>query len=168
MMTQREFLNAILNGTFTNAAGEVESVVVDNEINNELLTYVREAITKLNVKNEKRKNSMTPKQKENEQLKAQILNMMEIGTAYTASAIGEAMELSTQRVSALMRQLENAGRVRSEMVATNKGRKVKGYFKLTVDENEEDNDVSAQKENVSDTNDVPFDVEETTNDTTEL
>lgn len=92
-MTQREFFNAIVNGTVTEA--EVE--------------FARAQIAKIDERNAKRKGTLTKNQKANVELKAQIVALFEGNKVMTAKAVGEALEVTTQKAGALLRQLVNAG-----------------------------------------------------------
>ena len=94
-MTNREFLNAVINGKVTEA--EVE--------------FAKAALTKLDNKNEKRRNTLSPKQEANEALKLSIVEMVQANEGVTAKAVADHFEVSTQKASALLRQLAEAGEV---------------------------------------------------------
>lgn len=108
-MTNREFYTAIING----------------EINDDVLAMAKAEIEKLNARNEKRRNTPTKEQEANEERKALILDFLtgqQISKIpYTLAAdIATACGFSTQRVSALCKQLVDNGDVKVEDV------KVKG------------------------------------------
>ena len=111
-MTKREFYVAIANG----------------EMNDEVKATATEYIVKMDEANEKRKHTMTKKQEENEAVKAQILDHLDTEPK-TATTIGELVGISTQKASALLRQLVNDGKATvTEVKITGKG-KQKGYTK---------------------------------------
>ena len=112
-MTKREFYVAIANG----------------EMTDELKKLAAEYIEKMDAANEERKNKMTKKQKENEALKATILETL-TDEPQTATTVGEKVEISTQKASALLRQLVADGMASvTEVKVTGKG-KQKGYTVL--------------------------------------
>ena len=148
VMTMRAFLQA----------------VIANEITDNIIVYAENEIKKLDEKNEKKKKTKSKNQKANDELKEMILDFMAEDTTYTSPEIvkylNESLEtteenaLSTQKISALMRQLaENKLVSVVEKVKTSKG-KVKGYVKKSVVENVEDDveNVENDVENVE--NDV--------------
>ena len=111
-MTKREFYVAIANG----------------EMNDEVKAAAAEYIVKMDEANEKRKNTVSKKQEENEVIKVSIMEHLDT-EAKTATTIGELMGISTQKASALLRQLVNDGRASAtEVKITGKG-KQKGYTK---------------------------------------
>jgi len=92
MATKREMLNVIANG----------------EMNEEVMAWAAAEIEKMNHANELRKNRQTAKAKENEAIKAAIAEVL-TNEAQTATVIGEAVHISTQQASALLRQMVEAG-----------------------------------------------------------
>lgn len=113
-MTQREFFTAVISANISDSITE----------------YATSAIAKIDEKNAKRKSTGTATQKANVAIKEAIVSAMEAGETYTASAIvalGIEGVTSTQKVSALMKQIAETGKVVvSEVKITGKG-KVKGY-----------------------------------------
>lgn len=108
-MTYREFLNTIV---FAN-------------ISNETTDFAKHEIAKLDNRNEKRRNTLTPEQKENEALKAKMLEVLN-GTV-TASEVASKFGISTQKASALLRQIvEDGGATVGEVKVKGKGT-VKAY-----------------------------------------
>ena len=93
-MTEREFLNLVING----------------DINEDVKAYATEGIAKLDAKNEKRKNTPTKEQVANEGLKADILALLE-GKSMVASDIGASLGVSTQKASALCQLLVKEGKL---------------------------------------------------------
>ncbi len=121
-MTEREFLTAIVEG---------------KEITAEMVTKAQAMLTALDKKNSKRKENGTKTQKENAEIKAQILEMLEVGTVYTAKEIADTMGFSTQKASSLLGQLVTAGKLEKSEVKAKSG-KVIGYSLIPSadDENE--------------------------------
>ena len=109
-MTNREFFTAVVNGTITE----------------EMIEHAKAAIVKLDETNEKRKNKPSKTTVANEPILAQITETL-TETPVTASDIAVACGISTQKASALLRQLVNAGvAVQSEVKLPKKGT-VKAY-----------------------------------------
>lgn len=93
-MTNREFYKAIANG----------------EMNEELKNFALEGIKKLDHKNELRNSKPTKTAKENEPIKARITEILTTnGKPMLASEVASEMEISTQKASALLRQLVEGG-----------------------------------------------------------
>lgn len=111
-MTKREFYVAIANG----------------EMNDEVKTAAAEYIAKMDEANEKRKNTLSKKQEENEAIKAEILEHLN-SEAKTATTIGELLGISTQKASALLRLLVNDGKATATEVKIPKKGTQKGYVK---------------------------------------
>lgn len=111
-MTKREFYVAIANG----------------EMNDEVKATAAEYIAKMDEANEKRKNTLSKKQEENEAIKTEILGHLDT-EAKTATTIGELMGISTQKASSLLRQLVNDGKATATEVKIPKKGIQKGYVK---------------------------------------
>lgn len=111
-MTKREFYNAIANG----------------QITDELMNFATEQIARMDSANEKRKNTLSKKQEENEAIKTEILTRLDTEPK-TATTIGELMGISTQKASALLRQLVNDGKATATEVKIPKKGTQKGYVK---------------------------------------
>lgn len=111
-MTKREFYVAIANG----------------EMNDEVKATAAEYITKMDEANEKRKNTLSKKQEENEAVKVEMLTHLDTEPK-TATTIGELMGISTQKASALLRQLVNDGKATATEVKIPKKGAQKGYVK---------------------------------------
>ena len=110
-MTQREFLNNIINGN----------------INSDTIEIAKAEVAKLDARNDKRRNTLTKEQKANEEVKDAIVEFLNGKGAVVASEIASGMGLSTQKVSALAKQLVEADRVTvSEVKVKGKGT-VKAY-----------------------------------------
>ena len=105
-MTNREFYKAIIG----------------SEVNEEIKAFAQEQIDKLDSKNEKRKNTQTKTQKENEGIKTSIVNLIEENGSMVASVIATKLNISTQKASALCKQLvEEKELVVSDIKVKNKG-----------------------------------------------
>jgi len=110
-MTYREMLTSIVNGT----------------INEEVMEKAAERLEKLDAENEKRKNRVSKKALENEPVKESILGILG-EEPKTATEIGSEVGISTQKASALLRQLVNDGKVeKTDVKVKGKGTQ-KGYF----------------------------------------
>lgn len=110
-MTQREFFNAIVNGT----VGEAE------------IEFAKAAIVKLDNKNEIRKTKITPEKEANLALRAEIAAKTEVGVQYTAAALAELVGSTQAKVGYQARVLTEAGYFeKGEVKVKGKG-KVKGY-----------------------------------------
>ena len=113
-MTQREFFTAVVSANISDSITE----------------YATSAIAKLDEKNAKRKTTGTATQKANKVIKDAIVTAMEKGVTYTAAeivALGIEGVSSTQKVSPLMKQIADTGKITiSEVKIKGKGT-VKGY-----------------------------------------
>ena len=118
-MTNREFYNAILNA----------------DVAQDIKDFAQGEIAKLDARNDKRKNTQTKAQKENEGIMTSILDHLTKG-ADVASGIAVALGISTQKASALCKLLVNEGKVAvADVKVKNKGT-VKQYTLVTTDEGE--------------------------------
>ena len=134
-ITNRAFLTAIQTGELvintTNEAGETvqvsKSIFDENGVLiPEMVEFATVSIEKLDAKNKARQGKLTPSQKANEQLKADIVAALEVGTTYTAKEMAETFSITPQKASAMARQLVGAGVLTATEVKGDKG-KVKGY-----------------------------------------
>lgn len=96
----RDFLNAVIEST------------EDAEI----IAFADDEITKMNLRNEKRKSKITEAQKENAILKDKILEYVQAETQYLASDVAKDFGFSPQKASALLRQLVQEGALRVDNV----------------------------------------------------
>ena len=93
-MTNREFYTAIVNGT----------------INEDVIAHASSAIEKLNERNAKRASKPSKRSLENIPIRAHIAGFLEENEgSHVASEIASALNLSTQKVSALCRQMVGDG-----------------------------------------------------------
>ena len=137
-MKEREYLNAIL-------AIEGISETITNETNARL--------AKLDEKNEKRKNTQTKAQKENEGVKTAILaNLADGNGKAVASALGTALGISTQKASALCKLLVDEGKLTVAEIKVKGGGKVKEYTLVEVEgaDEEADTDTASTEEPAED------------------
>lgn len=126
-MTKREFLNeviAVIDGT-----SEVDVL--------ELKEFAKAEIVKLDERNASRSSKPTKTQIENEPIKEKILEILSTGERMVASAIAERLEISTQKASALCRQLVESKQLKVEDVKIPKKGKQKAYM-INAAANEED------------------------------
>ena len=126
-MTKREFLNeviAVIDGT-----SEVNVL--------ELKEFAKAEIVKLDERNASRSSKPTKTQIENEPIKEKILEILSTGERMVASAIAERLEISTQKASALCRQLVESKQLKVEDVKIPKKGKQKAYM-INTAANEED------------------------------
>ena len=126
-MTKREFFNeiiAVIDGT-----SEVNVL--------ELKEFAKAEIVKLDERNANRSSKPTKTQIENEPIKEKILEVLSTGERMVASAIAERLEISTQKASALCRQLVESKKLKVEDVKIPKKGKQKAYMVHTA-ANEED------------------------------
>ena len=112
-MTKREFFKAVM--------------ALEN-VDAELKLFAEKEIEKMDERNAKRKARPSKAQIANEPIKAQILKYLESCTEWTtASEIAEHVEISTQKASALCRQLIADEHLISEEIKVKGKGKVKGY-----------------------------------------
>lgn len=109
-MTKREFMEKVI------AMG-----------NDELKEFAESEIAKLDARNAHRKEMPSKKSKENEPIKANIVDFLNGKDFTVASEIANGLELTTQKVSALCRQLvENGVLAVTDVKVKGKGTQ-KGY-----------------------------------------
>lgn len=94
-MTQREFLTAIASNETLNA---------------ELVDFAKALLVKADEKNAKRRETPNKTQLANEPIKVQILELV-ADKPMVASDIAKALEITTQKASALARQLVECGQL---------------------------------------------------------
>lgn len=112
-MTKREFLQAVI---------ATETVAVN------VKEFAQSEIKKLDARNASRSSKPTKAQIENEPIKKKIVELLtEVGEKYVASAIAEKVEISTQKASALCRQLVDEGKLQVEEVKVPKKGRQKAY-----------------------------------------
>lgn len=110
-MTYVEFMNAVIAGNTTEETTE----------------YAKAALAKHQAELEKRRNTPTKAQKENEPLLAKIMGEVLTDEYQTASDIAAALDVKVQKASALMRTLAATGKVEATEVKMPKKGAVKAY-----------------------------------------
>ena len=121
-MTNREFLTAFTEGKNTE----------------EMQTYAVEQLKKLDDRNAKRNAKPTKAQLENEETKKEILAALAV-EAMTAAEIGTAVGISTNKASALAKQLADEKKVtRTEVKIPKKGKCFQYALATEVDETEDE------------------------------
>ena len=123
-MTKREFLMDVI-GTIEGKEG-VDVVAVRD--------FAMEQIAKMDERNANRSSKPTKTQIENEPIKEKILEILSTGERMVASAIAEKVGISTQKASALCRQLVESKKLKVEDVKIPKKGKQKAYSILEVTE----------------------------------
>ena len=121
-MTNREFYNAIINGSMTD----------------EVKAHAAEALSKLDERNQKRSSKPTKAQLENEPVKTAIVDYLTVHGGAVAADIAAEVDITTQKASALCRQLVESGVLTVEEVKVPKKGKCKKYSLANAAEVEED------------------------------
>ena len=117
-MTNREFYTAIIGNP---------------NVADDLKTFAQGEIDKLDARNDKRKNTQTKAQKENEGVMTAIVDTITANGSMVASEIGTALGISTQKASALCKLLVDGGKLTvADIKVKNKGT-VKQYSIATSD-----------------------------------
>lgn len=140
--TEREFLTAIVKGDF----------------GTEFTDFAKARIAALDKKNAQRKvsKSALAHKAENDGFKSAILAALADGTTKKASDLATALNVSTQKISALAKQLADSGAITvSDVKVKGKGT-VKGYTLVTA-EDEDEGDGSPLDELDEDDEDGDFD-----------
>lgn len=122
-MTKREFLQAVI------AIAEMETsadVKANGFTMTEMAEHASKEIEALDRRNATRVSKPTKAQEANEEVKRQILEVL-TSEPKVASAIGEMVGISTQKASALCRQLVESGKVQVQEVKIPKKGKQKAY-----------------------------------------
>lgn len=104
---------------------EMFMAIVEGNITEDVVEMAKSEIVKMDERNAKRKNSPSKRAIENEPIKEKIVEVL-TDTPQSASEIAGKVEISTQKASALLRQIE--GLNVTEIKVKGKG-KVKGYSK---------------------------------------
>lgn len=126
-MTEREFLTKVL---------EIEGIA------NDLKTHAEESIAKLDARNDKRKNTQTKAQKENEGVMTAIVEYLTANGSKVSSEIGTALGISTQKASALCKILVDNGKATVADIKVKGKGTVKQYTAVTADTTEDTDEVS--------------------------
>ena len=110
-MTNREFLNA----------------VITSAISDEMTEKATALLKAMDAKNEARKAKPSKTAIANEPIKQAIVNALEGKGVQTAAEVGATLNITTQKASALLRQLTEDGILTVSEVKVPKKGKVKGY-----------------------------------------
>ena len=116
-MTKREFLNEVI--AVIDGNSEVDVL--------ELKEFAKAEIVKLDERNANRSAKPTKAQIENKSIKEKILEVLSTEERMVASAIAEKVEISTQKASALCRQLVESNKLKVEEVKIPRKGKQKAY-----------------------------------------
>lgn len=116
-MTKREFMEAIVK------------FAEDGTVGAEYGAFAEEEIKKLNETLARRREKVSAKQAENAPLMDKIYEMLG-DEPVTATVIGEMLEVSTQKASALLRKMVDEGRVAKTDVKIPKKGVQKGYIRV--------------------------------------
>lgn len=112
---------------------EFYAKVIATSTDAELVAKAKELTENLDKKNAQRASKPSKTQIENEPIKASILEFLVGGKVQTAPEIAVAVGISTQKASALAKQLVESGKlVQSEIKVPKKG-KMKAYSMATED-----------------------------------
>lgn len=120
-MTNREFLNAI----------------IDNKVTDKEIAAAKAILAKLDERNEKRRNTLSKSQKENVGVKTAIKAFLATNPNAFASVIGAGCGISTQKASALCRQMVESGEMTVKEVKVKGKGALKAYALAVVEDNEE-------------------------------
>ena len=113
-MTKREFYTAIMNG----------------EIDEQVKLFAAEELEKMDVANEKRRNTLSKKAQENQPLLQQITGEILTDEPKTATDVAAVLGVSVQKASGLLRRLVEDGKaVKVDVKIKGKGTQ-KGYSKI--------------------------------------
>lgn len=126
-MTNREFYTAI---------------IANENVAKDIKDFAQAEIDKLDARNDKRKNTQTKAQKENEGVMNDIYDYLVTHGASVASTIGGALGISTQKASALCKLLAEAKRVTVADVKVKGKGAVKQYTAVTSDTTEDTEDTT--------------------------
>lgn len=128
-MTQREFFNAIVNGTATAKDDSIIKVVENGEFTEAAIEFAKERIAALDRANENRKNGTSKTALATAAQRQEIFDGMEFDRTYTAKEIADTFGLgSTQKATGLLSKID--GLVVADFSPTGKKKDtVKGYTK---------------------------------------
>ena len=121
METKRDFLEAI-----------VEQIEIK-----EIVNFAKDEIQKLDKRNAKRRTSKTAKQKENDAIKDQILEVLDSKEFLLSSDVALKLHLTSQKASALLQQLAKDEKIMSNLFKV-KGRGLLTGYKLLDSQDSQD------------------------------
>lgn len=107
---------------------ELYTAIVNANLSDEITEKAQSLLAQLDARNEKRASTPSKTALANEPIKAAIIGLYteEVKTL-TASEVGTHLEISTQKASALLRQMVESGMLTVEEVKVPKKGKVKAY-----------------------------------------
>lgn len=107
---------------------ELYTAIINANLSDEITEKAQSLLTQLDARNEKRASTPSRTALANEPIKTAILDLYsdEVKTL-TASEVSAHLEITTQKASALLRQLVESGRLTAEEVKIPKRGKVKAY-----------------------------------------
>lgn len=103
----------------------------------EIKAFAEGAIAKMDERNEKRKVTQTPNQKDNEILKGKFIDFLTANGQKSAAEVGAEFKVSTSKASSLLSQAVTAGTVGAVEVRVKGKGKHKEYFIPDTTEGEE-------------------------------
>ena len=110
-MTRREFMEMVIAET----------------TNEEIKVFAESEIEKMDKANARRSEKRAERKAENEPIKEKIFEVLNSEDVTLASEVAEKVEISTQKASALLRQMVEDGKITSEDVKVKGKGKKKGY-----------------------------------------
>lgn len=128
-MTKREFYTAIKNG----------------KIDEQIKLFATEELEKMDAVNEKRRNTLSKKAKENEPLLNKIKSEILTEEPKTATDVAAVLEVSVQKASGLLRRLVEDGKAAKVDVKI-KGKGTQKGYTIPVEVEEESFDVNLDGE----------------------
>lgn len=128
-MTQREFFNAVIEGSATAKDGTVINIIENGEFTEEAIEFAKGRIAAIDKSNENRKNGTSKTAQATAEKRQRIFDGMEFDKTYTAKEIFETFGLkSTQEATGLLSKID--GLVVTDYTPTGKKKDtVKGYTK---------------------------------------
>lgn len=128
-MTQREFFNAVIEGSATAKDGTVINIIENGEFTEEAIEFAKGRIAAIDKSNENRKNGTSKTAQATAEKRQRIFDGMEFDKTYTAKEIFETFGLkSTQEATGLLSKID--GLVVTDYSPTGKKKDtVKGYTK---------------------------------------
>ena len=146
-MTNREFFNGIINGFVVLNAGKENETEVNIfgengfDLTDEMKDFARAAIAKLDAKNSAAKTKPKKSNEKNETLKEFLLETMKPNTIYTAKWAADYLNdnvdhtepFTTQKTSALLRQMVTEGKLVEREVKKGKTKE----YELNADKNDD-------------------------------
>ena len=114
---------------------EFMTAVIAANLSDDMTAFAKDAITKIDNKNTKRRTTMTAAQKENAALLETIISGMTAGQTVISAEIAKKMGITSQKATALLQNGVKSGALTVTDVKVKGKGKVKGY---TLTENADD------------------------------